>query len=133
MAVVILALIGVAACGAAISSFVQQRRAKGGVIVAGTIVDIDTSRSRRAGDGHRTTYHAPVVEYTDAGGTAHRFTSRLAGSARPVVGTTRQVSYRPDKPGQAVLIEAGSERNAKWAFLVTGLAALVGAIVLAVG
>lgn len=131
MAAVILALIGAAALGASVTAFVQQHRAKRGVIVTGTIVDVSTSRGGRAGDEHRTTYYAPIVEYADATGATHRFASRLSASTRPDIGANRQVAYRPDDPSRAVLVEAGSERAAKWVFLVVGLAALAGAIVAA--
>lgn len=128
----ILALIGTAALSASITAFVQQRRARRGVIVTGTVVDVSTSPGGRVGDAHRTTYHAPIVEYTDAAGATHRVASRLSASTRPDVGASRQVAYRPDDPSRAVLVERGSERAAKWAFLVVGLAALAGAVVAAV-
>lgn len=134
MAVVILALIGVAAVGAAVSMFVQQQRAQRGVIVTGTVIDVGVhEHSTLAYDDHdrRTTTYKPTIEYTDESGTAHRFSPSLSGTTRPQIGDRRQVAYRPDDPSRAVLVAVGDERAAKWVFLVVGIAALAGAIALA--
>ena len=116
----------------AIGLFSQAWQARRGTVVSGTVVAIEAKRSMRgSGAGTRSITYAPVVEYRDNLATLHRVTASLSGTRRPEVGATVQVSYRPDRPDKAIVMELPGQAVAKWVFLVVGLACAIGAIIVA--
>ncbi|MGX7681379.1 DUF3592 domain-containing protein [Jatrophihabitans sp. DSM 45814] len=122
----------------AIGLFSQGWRARKGTIVAGTIVAIEAKRMSPSanipqnGRSQRTRTYAPVVEFTDSTGQLHRVTASLSGTGRPEVGTSVQVSYQPQNPDRAIVMELPGQAGAKWVFLVLGIVCAAIAIVVAV-
>lgn len=116
----------------AIGLFSQAWRARRGIVVPGTVVAIERRRMSSAGRaGMRSYTYAPVVEFTDRSAGVHRVSAGLSGTRRPEVGSTVQVSYRPDKPEKAIVMDLPGQDIAKWVFLVAGAACAVGAIIVA--
>jgi len=133
--VLALGFMGTVALIGAIGLFAQLLRARGGIITDATIVDSEITRTsgmsvQRAGRMLPTA--APVVEFTDGTGTTHRVTSSLGGARLPVIGTRVRVSYRPEHPEKAIVLDVPGQAPAKWVFLVVGLACLTGAVLVAV-
>ncbi len=84
-----------------------------GVIVSGTIVEIDESTDS---DGDRT--YASVVEYIDpATGRAHRVRSLISTSSRPDLGGVSEVSVRPGDPSSARVLD---HQWFSWVFIIVG-------------
>ena len=84
-----------------------------GVIVSGTVVEIDESTDS---DGDRT--YASVVEYVDpATGQAHRVRSLISTSSRPDLGGGREVSLRPGDPSSARVLD---HQWFSWIFIIVG-------------
>lgn len=134
MGALILAFVGVVFLIGGAHQFVQHLQARRGVVVTGTIVDVQVSQSESTdSDGTTTwqTFYKPIVEYTGPDGRAHRVIPNVAGGVPPRIGDTRQVAYPPDDPARAVLVSAGGERATKWVFLLVGLAACAGAVAVA--
>ncbi len=120
----------------AIGQFSQARKARGGIIVPATIVELQTSQMRRVDPAtqnfNRIRAFAPVVEFTDEQGQLHRVTSSLSGTRRPAIGSTVSVSYRPGNPDKAIVVGVPGQSGAKWAFLVIGLVCAGAAIAVAI-
>ena len=112
----------------AIGLFGQAWRARYGTVVPATIVAVETRRSAYRRSGMRTITYAPVVEFTDTNAQTHRVTAGLSGSRVPEVGAAVQVSYRPDNPEKAVVMDVPGQAAAKWVFLVVGVACAAAAI-----
>jgi len=114
--------------------FGQAWRSRSGTIVPATVVAVETRRSARtsAGVRSRTRTFAPVVEFSDSGGVVHRVAAALSGTRRPEIGSTVQVSYRPERPDKAIVMDLPGQAAAKWVFLVIGLVCLAAAVIVAV-
>jgi hypothetical protein len=116
----------------AIGLFSQAWRARRGIVVPGAVVAIERRRSgTTGGSGMRSYTYAPVVEFTDRNASVHRVTAGLSGMRRPKVGSTVQVSYRPEKPEKAIVMDLPGQGAAKWVFLVVGVTCTVVAIIVA--
>jgi len=58
-------------------------------------------------------------------------TASLSGTRRPKVGSTVQVSDRPEEPEKAIVMDLPGQGAAKWVFLVAGVTCTVVAIIVA--
>lgn len=73
-----------------------------------------------------TTSYLPIIEFTDARGTVHRFTSVAGGSTQlPAVGASVRVRYLPDNPKVAYIQSFLHMWAAPLACAVLGAGALV--------
>ena len=112
--------------------FSQAWRARHGIVVPGTVVAIERRRTGTNGSsGMRSYTYAPVVEFTDRKASVHRVTASLSGTRRPKVGSTVQVSDRPEEPEKAIVMDLPGQGAAKWVFLVAGVTCTVVAIIVA--
>jgi hypothetical protein len=134
MIVVVPGALGVVAVLAFIVSAMQSRPFRGGVETDGTVVSIETRRSRiGAGSSRRTMQtYAPRVEFADVNGVTHSVTSSLSGGVPPAVGDTVRISYVPADPGRARIMGDAHTRVGRYLLLVVGLGFLAISIALAV-
>jgi hypothetical protein len=110
-------VLGAAFLGAGLWARSSTRPLDDGVIVVGTVVDID---ERTDSDGDRT--YAPIVDYVDpATGRTHRLAGVVATGSRPQLGSSRDVSLRPGDPGSARVV---GPAWFPWIFIGVGAGAL---------
>jgi len=127
-----LGFMGAVGLFAAVGLFTQAWQARKGIVVSGTVVSIERRRSKAAGRmNSRSSTYAPIVEFSDQSAQVHRVTASLSGTRRPAVGSTVRVSYRPDDPERAIVMDLPGQAGAKWVFLVVGIACTAGAIAVA--
>lgn len=70
-------------------------------------------------DGIARTKYSPVYEFTAADGERYRITDHATASLRPLeVGSTVEISYRPDDPGSPRRVDV--DRDWLWWFVIGG-------------
>lgn len=111
-------VLGVAFLGAGLWVRSSTQPLADGVIVVGTVVDID---ERTDSDGDRT--YAAIVDYVDpATGQTHRLAAVVSTGSRPQLGSRRDVSLRPGEPDSARVV---GPAWFPWIFIGVGAGALM--------
>ncbi len=87
-------------------------------LVSGKVVD-----SVRDTDDDSTTY-AAVVEYS-VDGREYQVTSNLSSSFMPTIGEEREVSYDPEQPSKAKVVESAGATFWVWIFPIAGVAIMI--------
>jgi Protein of unknown function (DUF3592) len=112
-------------------STVQSRPLRGGVETQGKVVAIETSRSRFAGSRRVMQTYAPRVEFYDSAGAPHSVTTTLSSGVPPEVGAIVRISYLPQRPDRARILNGSATRTGRYLFLVVGIGFLAVAVWLA--
>lgn len=100
------------------------KRVTGTVISESVSIQQNNNDSNNINSSNNSITYAPIVEYV-VSDVKYQKQGSVSSSSHPTIGSSRQVAYNPNNPGDAKIVESNTTQMLFWLFPIVGLLVLL--------